>query len=222
MSQTLPVTDPTGSAPPTPALPSRACRFASSRRSGAPATPGRSGCRNRPPGDGWRSSAEASPHTTHELSPTTKIAYRHHPHYGAEVKRVRTLRRFLEAIDIVQLPQGFQIAVPHWMLDPVVCSQLPQEAKPRVALSVLLRLAQLVQSRRLPHRADTAPLDTSPPTKGQHVSEPTLHLSTSSIAAAEEDALASTTRSHARPLSSGAHPVAAAGRPEGLQGKEPR
>ena len=47
-------------------------------------------------------------------------------------------------MDIVQRPDGLQIAVPRWMLDPLVCQQLPQEAKPRVALRVLLRLAELV------------------------------------------------------------------------------
>jgi hypothetical protein len=41
-----------------------------------------------------------------------------------EVKVVRAQRSFLDEIDILQLLDGFQIAVPRWMLDRVICSQL--------------------------------------------------------------------------------------------------
>jgi hypothetical protein len=51
---------------------------------------------------------------------------------------------------IIQVPAGFQIAIPAWMLDPVFCEGLPQETRPRVSLAALLELLALSQSQRLP------------------------------------------------------------------------
>lgn len=133
---------------------------------------------------------------------------------------VRALRRLVDEIDIVQLPQGFQIAMPRWMLDPMACGQMPQEAKPRVALSALLRLVELIQSPRLPSRSPAAPLDTSPLTKGYHVSRPEPHVSSSPVAPSQEDALGKVPRIDARALSRGVSSDAGASRAQGLQGKE--
>jgi hypothetical protein len=135
------------------------------------------------------------------VSPPKKIEYRHHPFFGTEVKIIRAQRRFVDEIDIVQLPEGFQIAVPRWMLDPVACSQLHQEAKPRVTVTALLRLADLLQSHDLPQIQSAACLDTSPLTKGKHVSSrPEPNLSTSPTAASQEDALGKASRISAKPL----------------------
>jgi hypothetical protein len=90
-----------------------------------------------------------SPHTAHQFSPQ-KIHYRHHPFYGADVEVVRVLRRSGEEVLVVKVPQGFQIAVPAWMLDAVHCSGLPQEKRPRVGLAALLALAALLDTQRLP------------------------------------------------------------------------
>jgi hypothetical protein len=167
-----------------------------------------------------QSCASTSPHTTHELSSPKKIEYRHHPFFGTEVKIIRTLRRFLDEIDIVQLPEGFQIAVPRWMLDPVVCSQLSQEAKPRVAVSALLRLAELIQSRDLPQIRGAARLDPSPLSKGNHVSRPEPNLSASPTAASQEDPVGKTSPTSADPLHSSVDPDAAARRAPRSPGKE--
>ena len=133
---------------------------------------------------------------------------------------MRTLRRVLDEIDIVQLPQGFQIAVPRWMFDPLICSQLPQEAKPRVGLSALLRLAEFFDKQRLLVSDDVALSDTSPSTKGHHVSRQKPLLSSSPVAPAQEDALGSLPGSNAGPVSSSAHPTVAPSGAEHLQGKE--
>jgi hypothetical protein len=123
--------------------------------------------------------------------------------FETEVKVVRALRSLRDEIDIVQLPDGFQIAVPRWMLDPVICSQLPKEAKPRVALTALFRLAALVRSHRLPKPIGTAFSDTSPPTKGHHVSRPKSNLSSNSITPAQESTLGEIPRTDARALQAG-------------------
>jgi hypothetical protein len=138
------------------------------------------------------------------------------------VEVVRAQRSFLDEIDIVQLPDGFQIAVPRWMLDPVVCSQLPKEAKPRVALTALFRLAELVRSHRLPNSIGTAFSDTSPPTKGQHVSRPKFNLSSNSIASSQESTLAEISGSDARALQASINSNPAAQRANSSRRKEPR
>ena len=170
----------------------------------------------------WRSCAAASPHNTHELSAPKKIEYRHHPLFKTEVKVVRALRSFVDEIDIVQLPDGFQIAVPRWMLDPVICSQLPKEAKPRVALTALFRLAELVRSNRLPNPIGTAFSDTSPQTKGQNVSRPKFNLSPKSITSAQESILGEIPRTDARALQTGVNSDPSAHRTQSLRRKEPR
>jgi len=49
----------------------------------------------------------------------------------------------------VRLAEGSQLVVPGWMLDPVICSQLPQEGKPRVGWAALLKLRELIDGARL-------------------------------------------------------------------------
>jgi hypothetical protein len=142
--------------------------------------------------------------------------------FQTEVKVVRALRSFLDEIDIVQLPDGFQIAVPRWMLDPVICSQLPKEAKPRIALTALFRLVELVLSHRLPNSIGRAFSDTSPPTKGQHVSRPKFNLSSNSITSAQESTLAEISGTNARALQAGINSNPAAPSANSLLRKEPR
>ena len=123
---------------------------------------------------------------------------------------MRTQRRGPDAIDIVQRPDGLQIVVPRWMLDPLACQQLPQEAKPRVALRVLLRLAELLKTRDLPVGAETSVLGVSPPTQGHHASnEKSIPLSVA-VAPPQENALAPVPRSDSGPVSSVVGPTASA------------
>ena len=42
---------------------------------------------------------------------------------------------------------GVQLAVPSWMLDPVLCRQLVDEPRPRVVIAALLELADVLDSQ---------------------------------------------------------------------------
>lgn len=123
---------------------------------------------------------------------------------------VRARRRGADAIDIVQRPDGLQIAVPRWMLDPLACQQFPQEAKPRVALCALLRLAELVRTRDLPVRAEASVLGVSPPTQDDHASQENPTLLSTAVTPAQENALAPVPRTDAGSVSSVVGPTAAA------------
>ena len=50
---------------------------------------------------------------------------------------------------VISLPDGMQIAVPRWMLDPVACDQLRAEDRPRIELSALRNLRILLDSQLL-------------------------------------------------------------------------
>ena len=102
-----------------------------------------------------------SPHTTHQLS-GQQIHYRHHPFHGSEVEVVRPLRRSGEEVLVVKVPQGFQIAIPGWMLDAGHCNGLPQEERPRVSLAALLALAALLDTQGLPSAASEPKSHASP------------------------------------------------------------
>jgi hypothetical protein len=133
---------------------------------------------------------------------------------------VRARRRGPDAIDIVQRPDGLQIAVPRWMLDPLACQQLPQEAKPRVALGALLRLAELVRTRDLPVRAEASVLEVSPPTQDDHASQENPTLLSAAVTPAQENALASVPRSDAGSVSSVVGPTASTSDAHPRSGKE--
>ena len=62
---------------------------------------------------------------------------------------VRVLRRDGEEVFTVKVPAGFQLALPSWMLDPIHCGDLAQEARPRVSLAALLELQALMASQDL-------------------------------------------------------------------------
>lgn len=50
---------------------------------------------------------------------------------------------------MVKLPAGPQLAVPEWMLSPLVCEQLKEEAEPRIAIAALQELRQLIDIQPL-------------------------------------------------------------------------
>jgi hypothetical protein len=139
-----------------------------------------------------------------------------------EVKVICTRRRGRDVIDIVQRPDGLQIAVPRWMLDPLACQQLPQEAKPRVALHALLRLVEMMPTRGLPGGTAASVLGVSPPTKGDHASKENPTVLSGAVASSQKDALAPVPRTDPRSVpsvvDSTASPSGAPSRP----GKDPR
>lgn len=50
---------------------------------------------------------------------------------------------------VVKLPDGRQLAVPEWMLNPLVCEQLKEEVEPRIAIAALQQLRQLIDIQPL-------------------------------------------------------------------------
>ena len=92
---------------------------------------------------------DAAPnHTAHESSPAT-IHYRHHPFHGESVAIVRRLRRYTAECVVITLADEVQVAVPAWMLDPLACAQLTDEARPRIAVSALCDLRALLDQQPL-------------------------------------------------------------------------
>jgi len=104
------------------------------------------GDRRRLPEGEWRRRGVRPPHTTHDPQ-STKICYRFHPLYGAEVEVIRCLRKSASVILIVKLPRGMQIAVPEWMLNPQICDQLKTEDKPRISVDALTDLRRLIDAQ---------------------------------------------------------------------------
>jgi hypothetical protein len=137
---------------------------------------------------------------------------------------VRALRSFGEQIDIVRLADDEQIAVPRWMLDPIYCAQLPQEPKPRVAITALLRLADwiarqdLLRHQPAPHSEDCT--ITMKGDQAEHV----LRTNPSSLSIpagiSQSDAVGQTPRTHPCASASASEPDVTAGPDESRQGKE--
>src|SRR5262249_32007484 len=71
----------------------------------------------------------------------------HHPFHSEPVEIIRHLRRLTSDCVVVKLRDEVQIALPAWMLDPVCCQQLTEEAQPRIAVSALCDLRALVDSQ---------------------------------------------------------------------------
>ena len=91
-------------------------------------------------------SAAAHPHTAHESSPAI-IHYRHHPFHGEHVEIIRRLRRYTADCVVIRLADDVQVAVPTWMLDPLVCQQLTDEEHPRLSVAALRDLRALLDSQ---------------------------------------------------------------------------
>jgi hypothetical protein len=89
------------------------------------------------------------PHyTAHEL-PRATIAYRYHPFHGEPVEILRRFRRYATDHLLLRLSDEVQLAIPAWMLDPVACQELCNEVHPRIAVSALQALQQLLESQPL-------------------------------------------------------------------------
>jgi hypothetical protein len=135
-----------------------------------------------------RRSVSTSPHTTHQLSPQ-RIHYRHHPFCGAEVELVRALRRTGDELVVVRVPQGFQIAVPRWMLDPIHCGRLLQEERPRVSLRALLGLTAIMDAQPLRSTSTTPQVGPSPQPGATDASDKKYQLSSNESGLPEEGPL---------------------------------
>jgi hypothetical protein len=103
---------------------------------------------NQLPISEWQRNGGTHQHTAHEGA-TVTIHYRHHPFYGEQGKFLRRLRRYASDQVVIELHDEVQVAIPSWMLDPVVCQQFRDEPQPRLALAALLELRHLLNSQPL-------------------------------------------------------------------------
>ena len=138
--------------------------------------------------------------TTHDLY-SAKICYRHHPFYGTEVEVVRYLRRTSPAILVVKLPAGPQLAVPEWMLSPLVCEQLKEEAEPRIAIAALQELRQLIDIQPLLTSVGEFLDGAESPVGGPHAQPQECGLSPAETPLRDRRDLDRTSRTGARSLS---------------------
>jgi hypothetical protein len=113
-----------------------------------------------------QSNVGTHPHTPHESCPAI-IHYRHHPFHGEPIAIVRRLRRYTTDCVVIALADDVQVAVPTWMLDPLACQQLTDEARPRIAVSALRDLRALVDSQPLTAVALAINRGTVPPIGGE-------------------------------------------------------
>jgi len=106
-------------------------------------------------------------HTTH-LSSIFQVCYPYHPFFGQTVKLVRRIRRQTSDSVIIELPDGLEIAIPFWMLDPLACNEVKDADAPSVSTNALLALDELLKSSGL---LLPKPSSTSGPSQSKGVSD---------------------------------------------------
>jgi len=106
-------------------------------------------------------------HTTH-LSSIFQVCYPYHPFFGQTVKLVRRIRRQTSDSVIIKLPDGLEIAIPFWMLDPLACNEVKDADAPFVSTNALLALDELLKSSGL---LLPKPSSTSGPSQSKGVSD---------------------------------------------------
>jgi hypothetical protein len=82
-----------------------------------------------------------------------RICYRYHPFFGKTVEIVRWLRRQTTESLVVKLPDGLELAIPAWMLDPLACSLVHDAPAPYLTVEALVALRDLLDRQPLLHAA---------------------------------------------------------------------
>jgi hypothetical protein len=82
--------------------------------------------------------------TDYVPSSTVRVCYRYHPLFNREAQVVRRFPNVPPDGILIVLPDGSRCVLPSWMLDPVVCSSFTDDSDPRIALSALWALRQLI------------------------------------------------------------------------------
>jgi hypothetical protein len=82
--------------------------------------------------------------TDYVPSSTVRVCYRYHPLFNREAQVVRRCPNVPPDGILIVLPDGSRCVLPSWMLDPVVCSSFTDDSDPRIALSTLWALRQLI------------------------------------------------------------------------------
>ena len=78
--------------------------------------------------------------------------YRHHPLYGQEV---RVYRHFPPDGAVIILPDDTKCILPGWMLNEEACGHLVDEQRPRISLSVLIAVRELLDAQPLSPRTSS-------------------------------------------------------------------
>jgi hypothetical protein len=82
------------------------------------------------------------------------------------VRVVRRFRRLSADSLIVELADGLQVAVPQWMLDPLACEALGVVPIPRISLTALRQLRDLLNAQTLGTGRASSYAGVSPPLGG--------------------------------------------------------
>jgi hypothetical protein len=115
-------------------------------RPAAGAAAGESGRGRAPCAAGTRAFPECPnrSRTDYVPSSTVRVCYRYHPLFNREAQVVRRCPNVPPDGILIVLPDGSRCVLPSWMLDPVVCSSFTDDSDPRIALSALWALRQLI------------------------------------------------------------------------------
>ena len=84
-------------------------------------------------------------HSAH-IGQTAVVHYRWHPLFGQSVRRFYSERRASGELVHIEVEPGIVVAVPSWMLDPVICAGMGI-GEPRVNLAALFELQNLLTSQ---------------------------------------------------------------------------
>ena len=84
------------------------------------------------------------------------------------MRLVRRIRRQTSDSVIIELPDGLEIAIPSWMLDPLACNQVKDACAPYVSTDALVALDELLTSSGLLQPETSS---TSSPSQAKGVSD---------------------------------------------------
>ena len=163
------------------------------------AGPGSPGCPLDARASASRNCVDRYHHTAHE-SQSLRIHYRHHPNYGEPVDIIRCLRRQPDEAFIVKLSGESRLAVPGWMLDPLVCDGLREVDRPEIAIDALLALRALLDVQTLSESPYPSSSGSSPSTPGD-CNEPPPSSTTNNVTARKRRTVGATAPRRTRPLS---------------------
>jgi hypothetical protein len=87
-------------------------------------------------------------HTAH-IARTERVHYRHHPLFGKEVEVSKRFRHASVASVMIVVADGTRGLIPQWMLDSDACSAVSDEDTPRISVSALCLLRDLLDAQTL-------------------------------------------------------------------------
>jgi hypothetical protein len=95
------------------------------------------------------------------------ICYRYHPFYNSSGRILRRSRYRGGEEFVIELDDRTAIAVPAWMLDPVLCERLVVEPRLRLGLGALRELRRLVEAHSVSQAVQVGSTDDSSNPSGE-------------------------------------------------------